>query len=99
MVFAMWVARPNVFSDVAATALCAARDDGCRNLRKIAHQQSRELQLPFELVQEYLCQNLHFHLGNEQLRGLDLFYQRATNLRLTPDAPNVILDDCPIKHS
>jgi len=94
MVFAMWVARPNVATAEVATALCAARDSGCRHLREIAHEQSVEMQLPLELVERYLCRNLHFHLGPEQLRGLELFYQSAAELNLIHEPPKLALDNC-----
>jgi len=97
-VFAMWVARPGIATDEAARALEAARDRGCRALTQIARQQAEAMQLPFELVREYLCQNLHFHLGAEQLHGLKLFYQRAAELGLIQVPPQVVLHDCSIEH-
>jgi len=89
MVFALWVARPHVATDEVAAALCAARDNGCRRLSEIAYEQSEEMQLPLKLVEEYLCQNLHFHLQNEQLRGLELFYQCAADLHLIHEPPKL----------
>jgi len=94
MVFAMWVARPNVATAEIATALGAARDSGCRHLREIAREQSVEMQLPLELLEQYLCRNLHFHLGPEQLRGLERFYQSAAELNLIHEPPKLALDNC-----
>ncbi len=99
MVFAMWAARPNIPTDQVTTALGAARDSGCRHLTEIAQEQAEEMQLPLELVQGYLCHNLHFYLGREQQRGLELFYQSAADLNLIPEPPKVVLDACPIKPS
>jgi len=103
MVFAFWVSRPDIATDKIASALCAARDNGCRHLSEIASEQSEKMQLPLELVEEYLCQNLHFHLGSEQLRGLELFYQSAAQLNLIQEppklAPVIVYDDSSIKNS
>ncbi len=76
-VFAMWVARPGTDTSVAAEALAAARDSGCENFAKIAREQSEAMQLPYDLVFEYLSRNLHFELGKRERRGLELFYQKA----------------------
>ncbi|MCA9231944.1 MAG: menaquinone biosynthesis protein [Planctomycetales bacterium] len=99
MVFAMWVARPEIETDSVAVALSSARDNGCRHLLSIAAEQSEEMQLPLEVVEEYLCRNLHFHLGSDQLRGLESFYQFAAELDLISEPPSVALHDCSIFHS
>ncbi len=93
-VFAMWVARPGVKTTELAKALSAARDDGCRNLTTLAAEQAAAMNLPVDLVEEYLRRNLYFRLDEDQLRGLDLFYSQAAALGLIPTAPQVIFDDC-----
>ncbi len=97
-VFAMWVARPGIATGEAASALAAARDRGCHDLPQIIRQQSEAMQLPFELVQEYLRDNLYYHLGSKQLQGLELFYQRAADLGLIQVPPRIMIHDCPIEH-
>ena len=52
------------------------------------------MQLPVELVHEYLTRNLYFRLDGRQLQGLDLFYRQADAIGLIPSAPQVIFDDC-----
>ncbi len=96
-VFAMWVARPAVDTAKIALALSAARDDGCRHLAEITREQSAAMQLPAELIYEYLQRNLHFRLDSKQLHGLDLFYRHAVKLGLISTAPQVIFDDCPTR--
>jgi len=96
-VFAMWVARPGLETTEVATALSAARDEGCRHLDKITHEQSGAMGLPAELVYEYLHRNLYFYLDTRQRQGLDLFYQRAAELGLISTTPRVLLDDCPTR--
>ncbi len=99
MVFAMWVARPGVIANEASIALEAARDAGCRHFTEIADQQAKRMNLPVELIEEYLSKNLYFHLAKEQLLGLELFYQHATNLGLIHAPPRVTVDDCATKNS
>jgi chorismate dehydratase len=98
MVFAMWVARPNIATTEVATALSSARDTGCEHLSEIANEQSVEMQLPLELVEGYLCNNLRYHMGSKQLRGLKLFYESASELNLILEPPKIAIDDSPIKN-
>ena len=97
-VFAMWVARPGVLTETAGAALAAARDRGCKNLQAIALQQSIAMQLPQQLVEEYLCRNLHYRLGAKQRSGLELYYRKAAEMGLIHTIPQGTLDDCQIKH-
>jgi len=98
-VFAMWVARPGIETFELAAALNAARDDGCRHLDEIAQDQSAAMQLPKELIYEYLHRNLYFRLDKDQLQGLDLFYQQAAILGLISTVPQVNFDDCSTRFS
>jgi chorismate dehydratase len=76
-VFAAWFARPGVDTEQAAIALGAARNQGCEQLAEIAREQAGAMQLPLELVEEYLAKNLHFRLGSRERRGLELFREKA----------------------
>ncbi len=81
-VFAMWVARPGIDTAAAEKAFTAARDRGCENLAEIAREQAVAMQLPYDLVFEYLSRNLHFELGGRERRGLELFREKALALGL-----------------
>jgi len=96
-VFAMWVARPGIDADSFATALSAARDDGCLHLEEITQEQSATMHLPTELIHDYLQHNLYFRLDKQQLAGLNLFYQQAATFGLIPNAPHVNFNDCPTR--
>lgn len=76
-VFAAWFARPGIDTSAAAEALAAARDQGCAHLSEIAREQSVAMQLPYDLVIEYLSRNLHFQFGMREQRGLELFHSKA----------------------
>ena len=83
-VFAMWVAH--VGKDLRGTelALDAARDAGIRCLDKIAEREAVEVGLSPAQCLTYLRDNLYFHLGPRELRGLALFYEHAAALGITP---------------
>ncbi|MCH2115268.1 MAG: menaquinone biosynthesis protein [Pirellulales bacterium] len=95
-VFAMWVARSGVETQSVAGAFAAARDSGCQNLEIIAREQAAAMQLPQQLVEDYLCRNLYYRLGPQQRRGLELYYAKATELGLIQSTVQVKLDDCPV---
>jgi chorismate dehydratase len=97
-VFAVWAARAEVEVNEASLGLGKARDLGCERIAAIARREAAELQLPLELVEEYLGQNLYFRLGPKERRGLALFYQRAASLGLIDTVPQVELDDCSTKN-
>lgn len=83
-VFAMWVAHPG--ADVAGleTALGEARDAGLAHLEEIAEREAAPLGLTKPQCLSYLRDNLHFHLGPDEQRGLQLFYQKAAHIGLVP---------------
>lgn len=83
-VFAMWVARPDVDVGDIATALSTARDRGVARLEAIARESAEEAGLTYDECLSYLRDNLYFHLGPRERRGLELFQERAAALGLAP---------------
>ena len=79
-VFAAWIARPQVPLSGVATALEAARDAGLANLRQIAEREASVVGLDIDECHAYLRDNLHFTLGPDEQRGVDLFFQLAGEL-------------------
>jgi chorismate dehydratase len=76
-VFAVWAGRSSDDQDRLATALAAARDEGLRNLDQIAARHASRVGMTREQALRYLRDNLHFTLGPEEQRGLELFYKHA----------------------
>ncbi len=97
-VFAVWAARPKIGCQTISNALATARDEGCQHLTEIAQQQAAELGLSPDVVEEYFGRNLYFHLGEPQLQGCELFFERAFAQGLIPTIPRVTIDDCFIEH-
>jgi chorismate dehydratase len=93
-VFAMWVARPEVDALEIAAALGRARDAGLENLEEIAAIEGPRLGLSRPECLGYLRDNLHFVLGEEELRGLELFYRKAADLGLVPAGVELGIQHC-----
>ena len=91
-VFAMWIARPDVQAVEVAPVLNAARDNGLRQLARIAAREAAALGIPRELATGYLRDNLHFKLGRKERAGLRKFYQLCVKHGLAPAGLEPILD-------
>lgn len=83
-VFAMWTARSDRDLPGIASALTMARDAGLRSLDAISAREASGVALPVQQCVSYLRDNLHFHLGPRELRGLQLFSEHAAQLGLAP---------------
>ena len=76
-VFAVWAARANADLQGVATALARARDLGVANLAEIARAEAAPLGLTQPECLAYLRDNLHFYLGPDEMRGMELFQRLA----------------------
>ncbi|OLD66221.1 MAG: hypothetical protein AUI52_05005 [Acidobacteria bacterium 13_1_40CM_2_68_10] len=54
------------------------------NVPAIAVQASVGLKLPPESIESYLKTNIHYYLGSEERRGLELFFRQVQQLGLAP---------------
>jgi chorismate dehydratase len=91
-VFAMWIARPDVQTVEVAPVLNASRDDGLRQLARIAAREAELLGITRELATRYLRENLHFKLGRRERDGLRKFYQLCVKHGLAPRGLEPTLD-------
>lgn len=83
-VFALWAARPGVELEGLDALLSAARDQGVTHLDQIASREAAGLGLTQPECLAYLRDNLHFQLGPQERRGLELFQTLAERLGLAP---------------
>jgi chorismate dehydratase len=86
-VFAMWVARPGLDADLLVeldAALKRARDLGLTHLKEIAATEAARVRLTYDQCLRYLRDNLYFHLGPREKRGLELFRTKAAELGFVP---------------
>ena len=83
-VFALWASRRGAELDGLEEALSAARDLGVERLDEIARREAPQLGLSEQLTLDYLRDNLYYHLGEAERRGLARFQQLAVKHNLVP---------------
>jgi chorismate dehydratase len=93
-VFAVWAARPGLNLNGLGEILSAARDRGLSHLQAIADAECGAIEIDSARCLGYLRDNLHFRLGDEELRGLDRFYRLAVETGLAPDGWELNRYDC-----
>ncbi|TWT35664.1 Chorismate dehydratase [Posidoniimonas corsicana] len=81
-VFACWAAPRTGEAAALAPALAAARDQGVGELPQIAAREAPKLGLTVDSAHEYLCQHLHYRLGGEERRAIELFESHCRELGL-----------------
>jgi len=76
-VFAVWAARPDVDVTAVAAAFTTARDRGVQRFAEIARRESARLGIGEQAAYDYLRNNLYFHLGPDERRGVNRFRELA----------------------
>ena len=94
LVLAMWTARAGVDLGGLEEALSQARDLGLAHSREIAEVEAAPLGLSQPECVAYLRDNLYFHLGQRELRGLELFYRLSQAMGLAPAGVELGCYDC-----
>ena len=85
-VLALWAARP---AAVSSGVICDFQDSlafGMQHLDQISVEASRELNLPAEKISRYLTENIDYTLDQENLRGLQRYFDLAAELGLIKEA-------------
>lgn len=83
-VFAAWVTRTDAELAGVERALVTCRDAGLAALEQIAAREAAAVGLTRAECLGYLRDNLHFTLGEQEQRGLEQFYNLASQLGLAP---------------
>lgn len=81
-VFALWAVRTDALLPDGLRPFLDSRRMGVANIPAIAREASRRLRLEPDSIESYLRTNIHYHLGSEESRGLDLFFRQARELDL-----------------
>jgi len=84
-VFAMWMVRDQAVGKATTLDLAGARDEGLSRREEIVDHYLPLLGLPRSLLEEYLTENICFHLDKEMRAGLDLFFSLASKNGLLGD--------------
>ena len=84
-VFALWAVRSSVVVPDGVRPFIESRRIGFAGIPEIAVLAGQRLRLAPETIESYLRTNIHFYLGTEEQRGLELFIRQAQELGLAPD--------------
>ncbi len=83
-VFALWAVRSGVVVPDGVRPFIESRRIGFAGIPEIAVLAGQRLRLAPETIESYLRTNIHFYLGTEEQRGLELFFRQAQELGLAP---------------
>jgi chorismate dehydratase len=85
-VLAMWVGRHDAITPEVVSDFLASKQYGIERIREIAEAASIKLDLPPAALERYLTENIDFDLGEENLAGLQLYFEMAAAAGLIPRA-------------
>ena len=85
-VLAVWAARPAVVTPAVICDFQSSLAFGMGHIPEISAEASRELNLTAEKIRRYLTENIDYTLDEENLRGLQRYFDLAAELGLTKKA-------------
>jgi len=93
-VFAFWAVRKSALEEGdrnlnIAQIFQKSRDHGLQHIPEIATAWAPRLELPQDLLREYLTTNIDYSLDSENRQGMKLFFRYAAELNVLPAAPEV----------
>lgn len=83
-VLAMWVGRRDAVTSEVLADFVASKQFGLERVREISEAASIKLDLPPRALERYLSENIHFDLDEENLAGLQLYFEKAAAAGLIP---------------
>lgn len=88
-VLAIWVARRGVVTPEVAADFAASKQYGMARIAEIAEGAEAKLKMPADALESYLRENIDFSLDEQNLQGLELYFQKCAELGLIPRAKAV----------
>jgi predicted solute-binding protein len=88
-VLALWVARRGAVTPEVLADFAASKDYGMARLPVIAEGAEAKLKMPAATLERYLRDNIDFSLDEENLSGLELYFQKCAEAGLIPRAKAV----------
>lgn len=85
-VLALWVGRRDAITPEVVADFQASKQYGLEHISEIASAAATTLGLPACQLERYLRKNIQFHLDEENLAGLQLFFEKAAEIGLIPQA-------------
>ena len=83
-VLAIWVARRGAVTPEIVADFLASRDYGLARIGEIAEGAALKLDLPPRELERYLTDNIDFSLDEENLAGLNLYFEECARAGLIP---------------
>jgi chorismate dehydratase len=90
-VLAVWAARPALVTAELVQDFQDSLSFGLEHVDSIASEAAAEMKLPLGDLRRYLLENIDYHLDEENLRGLRLYYGFAAKLGLIPRVNTITL--------
>jgi chorismate dehydratase len=90
-VLAVWAARRTAVTPELVQDFQDSLAFGLQHLDAIAAEASAEMNLPAADLRRYLAENIDYHLDEENLLGLESYFDLAANLGLIPRANQIAL--------
>jgi chorismate dehydratase len=88
-VLALWAARPSAVTPEVIRDFQDSLAFGMKQIPEISAEASRELNLPADKISRYLTENIDYTLDDENLRGLQRYFDLAAELGLIKQAKPV----------
>ena len=85
-VLAIWAGRRDKITPEVVADFQASKQYGMERIEEIAEAASLKLDMPPESLERYLRDNIDFSLGDENLAGLQLYYEKCAAAGLIPRA-------------
>jgi chorismate dehydratase len=85
-VLAFWAGRRDAITPEVIADFAASKQYGLERIREISEAASIKLDLPPRALERYLTENIHFDLDEDNLAGLQLFFEKAAAAGLIPRA-------------
>jgi chorismate dehydratase len=90
-VLAVWAARPNAVTPEVIRDFNDSLVFGGQQLHEISAEASRELNLPAAKIMRYFTENIDYTFDDENLRGLQRYFDLAAEGGLTPPAKPLLI--------
>lgn len=82
MVYAVWAAHKQTITMSLNDALLDSYKYGRNHIEDIVQTQSEQRRFPEDLVRQYLTHYINYELGEDHLKGLEVYLQYARELDL-----------------
>jgi chorismate dehydratase len=90
-VLAIWAGRPEVMTEEVLQDFQSSLAFGLEHVNEISTESAEELDLPTAELKRYLTENIDYHLGAENLRGLRRYFELAAELKLIDRAGEIVM--------